>query len=228
MNFNKLLLPILLFVMALGGCATIHTTSQKETNQSEISAVKNIELFYNEDAYGIIVVPSGGLLALASIGEGGRTEERSKIFTEAVSKSFPQKNLNFVFAENLAQQIRAIGIEVKVTEIRRPTGAEHIIKTQAYLDAPKTPGYNPLVLRITTQFIAPSFMNGFRPTVDVTYLLASADGTRELLHDWVESTATEKTFTSFNDLLVDHQGAYGQLREMLSKDVSLTYAKIFK
>lgn len=218
---------VLVIVFLLSACATRRPVPQNVAHASEIAAIKKIEIFYHHQDYAVIVRQAGGLLALASIGEADRIEQRSKAFAAAIEKSYPGQDINLQFAEALAVKIRARGVEVKITNISRPLGDTDIGKTRQYIDAPKTAGYAPLVLRGTTRYIAPSFAQGFRASVDVTYLLASPDNQHTLISTYAESGAGE-TYASFDALLAAHPAAHQQLSTDLQSLVPRVYADIFQ
>lgn len=220
----KKLFAIVTAILFLSGCAGI---PQKEAHKAEISAIKNIEIFYHPDSYGVIVIESGGLFALASIGESSRIEQRSKEFTNAIHESFPDKNLNLSFAQKLAEKIRASGREVKITKIDRPVGDWNIFKTDAYIKAPKTPDYAPLALRVTTQYVANNFMTGFASVVDVTYQLGGADGKGELINLWETGGGKGETYMKFDSLLAAHKDAYKEIQTELMSLSPKVYSNIF-
>lgn len=212
----------------LSACATKTPIPQNVSNAAEIGALKKIEIFYNHQDYAVIVRPAQGLLALASIGEADRIVKRSEAFTAAMDTSFPGQDLNLQFAQALADKIRAKGVEVKITNVSRPVGDPDIRKTKQYINAPKTPGYAPLVVRATTRYIAPSFGQGFQSSVDVSYVLVSPQGDRDLIGTTDKSTGTGETYMSFDGLLAAHPVAHEQLRTDLQSLVPKVYSGIFQ
>jgi hypothetical protein len=220
----KILFAIVTTLLLLSGCAGV---PQKEQHKTEISNLKNIEIFYHSDGYGVIVVESGGFFALASIGEHSRIEERSKAFLNAIQESFPDKDLNLSFVQKLAEKIHAGGREVKITKIDRPVGDLDIFKTNSYVNAPKTPGYAPLALRITTQYVANSFMTGFASVVDVKYQLGSADGKNELINLSDQGGGKGETYMQFDSLLAAHKDAYKEMKMELMSLTPTIYSNMF-
>jgi hypothetical protein len=220
---NKIFV-IAVTMLVLSGCASV---SQKEQNKAEISAIKNVEIFYHPDAYAIVVRPAEGLFALASIGEAERTERRSKAFTNAVQESFPDKDLNLQFAQKLAAQIQTGGRIVKITKIERPVGDQDMFKTPAYLNAPKTPGFAPLVLRITTGYGAQSFMSSFGSIVHVGFELGGTGDQKELISTWSQEGQKGETYMQFDSLLAAHKSAYEELRAELISLAPEVYDKTF-
>jgi hypothetical protein len=221
----KKLISLLAMTFALFGCAT-QNIPQKKINEEKITAIKNVEIFYHEDSHAVIVQQSGGLLALASLGEADRIERRTKAFTAAIEENFPEKDMNLSFAKALSEKLEQRGITVKMTKINRPVGNVNMVKTTQFLNAPKTPGYAPLVFRFTTQFVAPSFMQGFRSATDVSFILLNEDGKTELVNTWEEHPG-EETYSSFDDLLAANKVAYEKQKTDLLSVVPKVYGDIF-
>lgn len=216
----------LFLLLILSGCATRASHPKNVSNVNEIAALKKIEIFYNSQAYAVIVQSGGGLLALASIGEADRIAARSEALTAAMGKSFPDQDLNLQFAQALADKLQERGVEVKITRIERPVGDIDIRKTRQYIDAPKTPGYATLVLRATTRYIAPSFAQGFKSAVQVSYVLVDPQQDRTLIRTTDVETGSGETYATFDNLLSSHAAAHEQSRVDLLSLVPRIYTKL--
>ncbi len=193
----------------------------------EISAIKNIEIFYHSEYYPVIVGEAGGLLAFASIGEDERIVQRSRAFTKAIQDSFPNSDLNLIFASKLAEQIKATGRNVKITKIDRPVGNINIFLTAAFLSAPKATDHAPLALRIDTRYFAPNFTQGFASDIEVKYQLGNVNGDKELVNAWNYAGGKGETYMKFDSLLAAHKNAYEEIQMELYSLVSVVKAGMF-
>lgn len=214
-------------ILTISGCAT-HQRPVAPNHDADVVNIKKVELFYHSDSYAVVVGQAGGLLALASIGESNRIEQRSKALTEAIERDFPARKLNFAFAEKLADEIRKSGREVKLTEVNRPVGNADIFKTEHFRNAPLTPGFAPLMLRVSTGYGAPSFMQSFESNVEVSYVLANQDRTVNLKHGQHWRRGTGSSFGAADTLIENHKQVYANFDFALTTLVPAVYSEIFK
>lgn len=203
----------------LSGCAAQRPVDQSITNAAQIAGLKKFEIFYNPEAYIVLVRPSGGLLALASIGEGGRMEERTKQLTAAFKQSFPDQDINLQFAQALAGKIREKGGEVKITRM---------VQTTSDLNKVKTPGYAPLRVQAVTGYVAPSFTQGFQSWIYVDYYLGDAESDRPLIGTGKARGGAGPSYMTFDQLLAAQAAAHEQLRVDLVSMAQEVYGRIFR
>lgn len=186
----------------------------------------------------------------------GQSEARTEAFNRE-ARATAGADMNREFAEQLAAELRKDGRLVKLTQVARLPGSrpgqrppeptpepeckggictEPAAKPVAAYDpnvaghgyAP-SPGYTPLLLRVTTGYGAPEIVSAYRPVVRVESALVDPANARYLVHGRISEAGFEGavTYLSWDDLLADVPRAREQLRLRLLTQVQGTQAALF-
>ncbi|WP_211465741.1 hypothetical protein [Collimonas silvisoli] len=223
-KIKSFLFPMFLSLFLLG-CATAPPhLAQKQANRSAIEATQRIEIFYHPDqdypvldAGGSSYAGLSGLLGpigmIAGLGAHAaskttmvdRARSRSADFTKAVHDASGTHDFTEQFAQNLAEQLRLTGREVKLTKIERPTGDAVLSKSKAR-DMMFTPGYTALVLRTSKSYVAESATSSYRPVVIVEFALMSGPQ-QPLIESRLSNILSKPTYITYSGLLDDAKQA---------------------
>ena len=152
-----------------------------------------------------------------------QVESRSKRFQQAVQESVGELTLHREYAEQLAQAMRATGRDVKLTPGERPTGSARKMDLAGVVP---TPGYEVMLLRISTGYGAPAVTSDYWPNVVVDYALRD-----DKLHPITWNSFTVRpgkpTYFSFDALMKDNKTAYEGLRQALFSTVATVMGNDF-
>lgn len=152
-----------------------------------------------------------------------QVESRSKRFHQAVQDSSGELTLHRDYAESLAEAMRATGREVKLTPSARATRAARKMELPGLTP---TPGYEVMLLRISTSYGAPDLTSDFRPVVVVEYALRD-DKLQPITWNSVTSDRGEPSYFSYDTLLKENKVAYEGLRRALLSTVARVMSNDF-
>ncbi len=134
-----------------------------------------------------------------------RARSRSADFTKAVHDASGTHDFTEQFAQNLAEQLRVTGREVKLTEIERPLGDAALSKSMAK-NMVFTPGYTALVLRTSKSYVAESATSSYRPVAIVEFALMS-NPQQPLIESSLSNMLSKPTYITYRGLLADAEQA---------------------
>lgn len=236
----KRTISVSIFAVLVAACA--NRPAQTVVEEPEPLSYPRLEIVYNAKAeLGVLdtgatpTVGLGGLFgpvgALVAIGVDAasrnnsinQVESRSKRFQQAVQDSAGELTLHKEYAERLAEAMRATGREVKLTPSERATGAARKMELAGLT---VTPGYEVMLLRITTGYGAPSLTSDFRPVVMVEYALRD-DQLKPITWNSVMSNQAGPNYFSYDTLLKENKAAYEGLRQQLFATVGRVMSKDF-
>lgn len=236
------LLAAAAFLLLLSGCATTNTPEPASPARPELTrAVTKIELVYNEEdrltvmdgggsaiaGWAGVFGPVGTLVALGvevgtRVTREDRIERRSSEFTTAVKKSGAAP-LNTHFAELLAARLRSDGREVKLTPVPR---VDRLLDVLQVPDFQPTPGYSPLIVRITTTYGAPDMTSSYKPFVAIEQSLKT-EQQAVIFQTTHTSDLEEPAFLVYEGMLQDTAKAQDGLRHGLSRILQPAYTGMF-
>ena len=240
----KKLIALLTAAMVLAGCATGPDKVALQARKDALEKIAKIEIFYNGSDE-LVVLDGGGssmtgiaglfgpiglLVALGAdasskLTMAERAEVRSREFTVTVGKSGSEQTLNRQFAEELAAPMRAIGKEVKITPIQRikdkDLGREEIPDVQI------TPGYAPLILRITTGYVAKDALSSYRPIIVIEQALKRDGQEKPLYKNTFTSPIEAPSYMSYSTVLEKSKEAHNGLRRGMVSAADAVYKSIF-
>lgn len=226
----------------LAACSSQPRQAAAEADEPEPLSHPRVEIVYNAKPE-LVVLDSGatptaglgGLLgpvgALVAIGVDAASRNnsmnqvasRSKRFQDAVEESSGELTLHREYAERLAEAMRATGREVKLTPGGRAVGPARKMDLGGLNPAP---GYEVMLLRISTSYVAPGLASDFRPAVVVEYALRD-DQLKPVTWNSVVSRNGSPSYFSFDELLKEHKAAYAGLREQLFATVGRVMSNDF-
>lgn len=228
----------------LGACASRRPDEQAVRRRQEaVDAMRRVEVIHNsEPEIPIVDLGGSGLAGLSGVfglpglllgvgadaasklSAGGRADTRSKEFTDAAQRSLPDQNLPVLCAQRVADLLRGIGREVKVTAAARAVGSSRLADSS--LSIPVTPGFAALILRITAGYGAQSATSSYRPLIAIESVLRQADGA--LVHeDAIRRNGDDPSYLTYSGLLADHRSAFNGLRTLLLQAAEVAFEHQF-
>ncbi|MDH6590520.1 hypothetical protein M2165_000409 [Variovorax sp. TBS-050B] len=239
----KRVFSVLTATALLAACASQPRQTAAEAAEPERLSHPRVEIVYNAKPELVVLdtgaTPTagfGGLLgpvgALVAIGVDAasrnnsinQVSSRSKRFQDAVEESSGgDLALHREYAERLAAAMRATGREVKLTPGGRAVGPARKMDLGGLNPAP---GYEVMLLRISTSYVAPGLASDFRPTVVVDYALRD-DQLKPITWNSVVSNGGSPSYFTYDDLLKEHKTAYAGLREKLFATVGRVMSNDF-
>lgn len=241
---NKTLMHRIISICAIAALLTACGGKSRQVAAEEPEPLSHpkVEIVYNAKPQLVVldtgatpIVGLGGLfgpvgtLVAAGIDVASRNnsldqvQSRSKRFQQAVEESNGELTLHQEYAERLADAMRATGREVKLTPGERATGGARKMEL-AGLTA--TPGYEVMLLRISTAYGAPSLTADFRPVISVEYALRD-DKLQPITWNSVILNNGGPAYFSYDTLLKEHKPAYEGLRKELMSTVARVMSNDF-
>ena len=240
----KKLIALLTAGVMLAGCAAGPDKVALQAQRDAIAKIAKIEIFYNgDDELGVLDGGGSNMTGLAGLfGPIGllvavgvhansrltmaeRAQARSKEFTTAVAKSGSEQTLNRQFAEALAAPIRATGKDVKITPTQRIKAGD--LDSEGIPEVQITPGYAPLILRITTGYVAKDALSSYRPTIVIEQALKRDGQERPLYKNTFTSPVEEPSYMSYSTILDKNKEAHDGLRRGMVSAAEAVYKSMF-
>jgi hypothetical protein len=232
--------------LVLAGCATA-PTSTKLLNREKIEQTNKIEIFYNPEEHAVVhdfgdqsrhnVLSLSGLLGpvgvLVAAGATGLATKaaldeavpRSKAFNEAIASEVAAQDMDAEVVQRIADRLESMGKTVKITRVARLPGNKPGLTEEKPAVHPElattgftsTPGYTPLLLRLTTGYGSPDALKDFRSVAIVEYALVDPNSHRYILDGKIDSIDKPKgpTYFTWSALLQDASVARSQIRTSL-------------
>lgn len=225
----------------LSGCASTRSAEPAPVRPEATRSVEKIELVYNDEdlltvmdgggsaiaGWAGVFGPVGTLVALGvevgtRVTREDRIERRSGEFTTAVKKSGAAP-LNRHFAELLAARLRSAGREVRITPVPRVDRLLDVLQVPGFQP---TPGYSPLIVRVTTTYGAPDMTSSYKPFVAIEQSLKT-EQQAVIFQTTHTSDLEEPAFLAYEGMLQDTAKAQDGLRRGLSQILQPAYAGMF-
>lgn len=244
----KKLLAVIVIVLA--GCATQQPPPKyqldKQANRAAIESGRKVEVFYHADDFTVvdlggsqsanvlgILGPIGTLIGLAThaahkLDAPARAQRRSEEFSKQIADNMPDQSMNRDFARKLGDLLEKDGREVKLTQVKRPSGNADLALSKSE-DMIATEGYMQLMLRLTVGYGATSATDSFKPVTIIEYALKDPAGKALMSRSFTRIYGeADKTYLSYPGLLEDYKGAREELAGRLNYWNEPLYTEIFR
>jgi hypothetical protein len=243
--------------LTLSGCVSA-PHSAKLFNREKIEETNKVEVFYNPEEHVVIhdfgiqshnlmgltglLGPVGALVAagasaLATKSALDQAVPRSQSFNKAVASEVASLDMDDEVAQHLAERLESMGKIVKITRVSRLAGSKPGLTIEQPYAHPElattgftpTPGYTPLLLRMTTGYGSPDALTDFRSVAIIEYALVDPNSHRYLVEGKLESidTPAGPTYFTWLALLQDVSVARSQIRRSLMHTGESVPALIF-